>query len=478
MTENIGVLLKIDSTPQSAAPLALRIHDTTRHRRGSPFMSAFSGKGAVYLFATGGTGGYVFSVVDSSAYDGLPPGLSLNTTTGLITGTPTAVGRFRFRARVQDSSATAVEEDFTIDIIGRMRAENVTPVEGESLTHYSYTFTVSGNTGTVTWSHVDGTLPSGLSLSPDGVLSGTPSFSTTNDTYYFKVRATDSGSGDTLDVVCKVVIWAVMLGFAIEETWKIFAGQPFGPLAPTLDRTGGGKPPYTYQWDLSSWPTISFDQATRTFSGIVPISSLTVGIEQTIVGSLRDALGVELSPVLFTFLPVFAQEKTSAAENGLTVADGPTRYNFVDGINTTAHVQPNSDGSVDVSFDAAGGGATGGITIQIGTDPSLIVAPTTLATQVRYFQAPADLNLTGWQLAADRSCTVSIDVRKHVFPGLPGPGDSMTNSHPLTITTGTSNTGNMAGWTSTSISRGDWVAIALTANDAATWLSIQLQGTH
>jgi hypothetical protein len=80
--------------------------------------------------------------------------------------------------------------------------------------------------------------------------------------------------------------------------------------------------------------------------------------------------------------------------------------------------------------------------IQLGPDPGLVSTPTALLTQVRYFQCPASYTFSAWQMACAGSATVSVDIRKHTFPSLPGPGDSMTNSHPLTITAAQSNTGS------------------------------------
>ncbi len=54
------------------------------------------------LTATGGDGSYVWSVTVGS----LPTGLSLNTSTGLISGTPTEVGTFDFTVEVGSGGAT------------------------------------------------------------------------------------------------------------------------------------------------------------------------------------------------------------------------------------------------------------------------------------------------------------------------------------------------------------------------------------
>jgi hypothetical protein len=52
------------------------------------------------LVAAGGVPPYTFAIANGS----LPPGLTLNTSTGAITGTPTTAGTFNFTAQVVDSS--------------------------------------------------------------------------------------------------------------------------------------------------------------------------------------------------------------------------------------------------------------------------------------------------------------------------------------------------------------------------------------
>ena len=55
------------------------------------------------LIAAGGFATYTFSISSGS----LPAGLTLNTSTGAVTGTPSAAGAFNFTAQVVDSSGVA-----------------------------------------------------------------------------------------------------------------------------------------------------------------------------------------------------------------------------------------------------------------------------------------------------------------------------------------------------------------------------------
>ena len=125
----------------------------------------------------------------------LPPGLSINTETGLISGTPTASGQFDFQVYAKMNGDTRSDTKFlgilirdpvTIFADEPFTAARVAP--GEVSAPFDAMLTATGGNGTYTWTLADGTLPPGL-LFAEGAISGTPR---TAGVYRFTVRATDS----------------------------------------------------------------------------------------------------------------------------------------------------------------------------------------------------------------------------------------------------------------------------------------------
>ncbi|MCC7599482.1 putative Ig domain-containing protein, partial [Janthinobacterium sp. FW305-129] len=140
------------------------------------------------LSATGGTAPYTYALTAGS----LPAGMSLSGA-GSLSGTPTAGGTFNFTVRATDSLAANGTRTYTLTV--NAPTITVAPTVMPAMTAgvaYSQGITAANGTATYSYAITGGSVPTGLSLAPDGTLSGTP---TAAGPFNFTVTATDSSTG-------------------------------------------------------------------------------------------------------------------------------------------------------------------------------------------------------------------------------------------------------------------------------------------
>jgi large repetitive protein len=142
---------------------------------------------ASWIAVNGGTSPYQFSVASGS----LPKGLKLNATTGEISGKAKVLGKSSFSVEVRDANSNSTTSNLSITVVtpAVLKLKPKTLASATTGSAYSQRIKAKGGTAPYTLTVTSGTLPSGLTLSGSGVLSGTP---TTTGTYDFTVGATDS----------------------------------------------------------------------------------------------------------------------------------------------------------------------------------------------------------------------------------------------------------------------------------------------
>ncbi|WP_430391814.1 putative Ig domain-containing protein [Dyella sp. 20L07] len=145
------------------------------------------------LSSTGGVGSYTYSVTPGS----LPPGLTLSSS-GLISGVPTGAGSYGFAVSIQDSTtptALTTTKSYNVTIAGPTFTPSASSLTAGTVgVAYSATLGTTGGTAPYTYTNLSG-LPAGWSLSTAGVLTGTPTVTTTYTITYNVQDSTTIATG-------------------------------------------------------------------------------------------------------------------------------------------------------------------------------------------------------------------------------------------------------------------------------------------
>lgn len=185
---NYGILIKESSTGSfgTAGPFSVTAYTAIIITTSTPLTGATKDVAYSKQFAaTGGVGTITWSSTT------LPTGLTMSSA-GLLSGTPTVAGGFSFTVTASDG----IGVDATLDCSLSVAAATVivittgSPIASGTI-NVAYTplqLTQTGGT-TPTWSISAGALPTGMSLSGGGVLSGTP---TVQQTASFTVQAAEA----------------------------------------------------------------------------------------------------------------------------------------------------------------------------------------------------------------------------------------------------------------------------------------------
>ena len=244
-TSTLNLTIIVDST------LAITKFSLVQGEQGIPFSDSFT--------AINGTPPYQWSVTSGT----LGAGLSLNASTGQVTGTPANGGDFSYTITVTDSSATQQ----TASKPGNLFVTYPLQVEPASLSaviNTPFTGSIQADLGMppYTWALQSGQMPPGVTLSTAGQFSGTP---TQTGIFSFSVQAKDSSAIPyTVTVSVSITVTTQPILFSLAPQ----AVAPINGVYHSQIAVTGGTPPFTFGTSAGSLPPgLTLDPATGYIDG-------------------------------------------------------------------------------------------------------------------------------------------------------------------------------------------------------------------
>ena len=265
-------------------------------------------KYSVALVAGGGAAPYTFAISSGQ----LPGELSLGTTSGIVSGTPTTTGTFNFGVNVTDSKSVSGSQTFRITVSPAV-VVTVSPATAtvQSAGTVSFTATVTNASNlTVTWSATTGTVSStGLYQAPTVNANSTATVTATS-----AADATKSASSSVTITAIPLTLSGNFVAAEVGSSYSV-------PLI-----VGGGTAPYTFAISSGQLPaglalgtsgTVSgTPSATGTFNfGINVTDSKSVAGSQTFQITVSPAVVVTVTPATATVESAKTVSFTAAVTN-------------------------------------------------------------------------------------------------------------------------------------------------------------------
>ena len=448
---------------------------------GVPWQFAPGSFGAIEQFP-GAVPPYTACTITSGA---IPPGFTFSPFTFAngqnncyFRGTPTTAGTFNYTFTLTDSaSATSGVGARQITVNGPVNITTSTlPNVTMPAAYPSTTLVATGGTAPLTWSISTGALPSGLTLSSAGVISGTP---TAAGVFNFGVRVQDVQAASAIKTFSITV--TASLQISASPTALTFTGKTDGPSSSSLinvSATAVGQP-FTFatstvtggNWLSATSPvrtTPGSVQVTAnpaglaagTYQGSVTINNpnsnpptVTVAVTFTVQASATPQLRV--SPASLSVAAVVggaAATRTVAVTNPgsgsipVTVTARTNGGNWLSATPGSGNVTPNAPLSVTITADPRG--------LSSGTfNGTVTIAGSGMTVQVSVTLSVSDL-----------AQKISLSQGGLTFFGVAG----LAPSEPQSINVSNTGSGNLSfSATATTVTGGNWLSVSPASGTAA-----------
>ncbi|MGJ4928685.1 putative Ig domain-containing protein [Bradyrhizobium sp. HKCCYLS2038] len=230
----------------------------------------------------GGTPSYTYAIAPA-----LPAGLSLNTSSGAITGTPTATsGATTYTVTITDANSATANNTFSLTVNGAVTATQAIASNVVTANQAVTAFTpVTGGGGTTPYTYsVSPALPAGLSINTStGSITGTPTSASGAATY--TVTVTDAANGTATNTFSLTVSGAVAATTAVPSTTLPY-NQAVTPFTPVTGSGGTGALTYAVSPTLPA--ALSFNTTNGQITGTpptVPTAATTFTVTVTDINS-------------------------------------------------------------------------------------------------------------------------------------------------------------------------------------------------